>query len=144
MLILNLTDIDKITKQCGIAKLESQLTEKLANIDGEDDMMRILRQFHHQLVRIAWLNFSIRRYSFVLKHWGVSWKNINLCCERYTLSGNICQQWGTLRDHEGKPQPLLILGMEKLGGFELNFSSDIDLILPILKWIYSKVDAEIR
>jgi glutamate-ammonia-ligase adenylyltransferase len=30
---------------------------------------------------------------------------------------------------EGVPQPLLILGMGKLGGGEL-FSSDIDLILP--------------
>jgi glutamate-ammonia-ligase adenylyltransferase len=29
---------------------------------------------------------------------------------------------------EGQPQPLLILGMGKLGGGELNFSSDIDLI----------------
>lgn len=29
----------------------------------------------------------------------------------------------------GQPQPLLILGMGKLGGGELNFSSDIDLIL---------------
>ncbi|WP_434801544.1 hypothetical protein [Serratia symbiotica] len=29
---------------------------------------------------------------------------------------------------QGKPQPLLILGMGKLGGGELNFSSDIDLI----------------
>lgn len=29
---------------------------------------------------------------------------------------------------QGVPQPLLILGMGKLGGGELNFSSDIDLI----------------
>ncbi|MBZ4261036.1 hypothetical protein LAN14_21000, partial [Mycobacterium tuberculosis] len=32
------------------------------------------------------------------------------------------------RDLRGQPQPLLILGMGKLGGGELNFSSDIDLI----------------
>ncbi len=37
-------------------------------------------------------------------------------------------QWGTPRDQQGNAMPLLILGMGKLGGGELNFSSDIDLI----------------
>ncbi|WP_166839201.1 bifunctional [glutamate--ammonia ligase]-adenylyl-L-tyrosine phosphorylase/[glutamate--ammonia-ligase] adenylyltransferase [Rheinheimera pleomorphica] len=37
-------------------------------------------------------------------------------------------QWGTPLDERGMPMPLLILGMGKLGGGELNFSSDIDLI----------------
>ncbi|CAM5223314.1 hypothetical protein [Alishewanella longhuensis] len=35
---------------------------------------------------------------------------------------------GTPLDEQGEPMPLLILGMGKLGGGELNFSSDIDLI----------------
>ncbi|NMP15127.1 bifunctional [glutamate--ammonia ligase]-adenylyl-L-tyrosine phosphorylase/[glutamate--ammonia-ligase] adenylyltransferase [Thalassotalea sp. Y01] len=40
-----------------------------------------------------------------------------------------CQQlWGTPVNSAGEPQPLLIYGMGKLGGKELNFSSDIDLI----------------
>lgn len=39
-----------------------------------------------------------------------------------------CDEWGTPCNDQGKPQPLLILGMGKLGGGELNFSSDIDLI----------------
>lgn len=38
-----------------------------------------------------------------------------------------CSQYGTPQGGYG-PQPLLILGMGKLGGKELNFSSDIDLI----------------
>ncbi len=37
-------------------------------------------------------------------------------------------EWGTLCNDQGKPQPLLILGMGELDGGELNFSSDIDLI----------------
>lgn len=36
--------------------------------------------------------------------------------------------WGQPLDAQGQPMPLLILGMGKLGGGELNFSSDIDLI----------------
>lgn len=39
-----------------------------------------------------------------------------------------CREWGTPCNPEGVAQPLLILGMGKLGGGELNFSSDIDLI----------------
>ena len=37
-------------------------------------------------------------------------------------------QWGEPRDAHGVVMPMLILGMGKLGGGELNFSSDIDLI----------------
>ena len=39
-----------------------------------------------------------------------------------------CEEMGTPCDEHGTPQQLYILGMGKLGGFELNFSSDIDLI----------------
>ena len=41
---------------------------------------------------------------------------------------HLAAQWGTPLDDAGQPMPLLILGMGKLGGAELNFSSDIDLI----------------
>lgn len=41
----------------------------------------------------------------------------------------LTKQWGQPLDEQGQPMPLLILGMGKLGGGELNFSSDIDLIL---------------
>jgi [glutamine synthetase] adenylyltransferase / [glutamine synthetase]-adenylyl-L-tyrosine phosphorylase len=37
-------------------------------------------------------------------------------------------QWGTPLDQHGNAMPMVILGMGKLGGAELNFSSDIDLI----------------
>ncbi len=37
-------------------------------------------------------------------------------------------RFGTLRDKGGDRAPIVILGMGKLGGCELNFSSDIDLI----------------
>ncbi|MEE2002451.1 bifunctional [glutamate--ammonia ligase]-adenylyl-L-tyrosine phosphorylase/[glutamate--ammonia-ligase] adenylyltransferase [Alkalimonas sp. MEB108] len=40
----------------------------------------------------------------------------------------LAAQWGTPFTDSGQPMPLLILGMGKLGGGELNFSSDIDLI----------------
>jgi len=39
-----------------------------------------------------------------------------------------CQRYGQPRDADSQPQRLVVLGMGKLGGRELNFSSDIDLI----------------
>jgi glutamate-ammonia-ligase adenylyltransferase len=41
----------------------------------------------------------------------------------------LCERYGTPRGAGGAAQPMLILGMGKLGGRELNFSSDIDLVL---------------
>jgi len=38
------------------------------------------------------------------------------------------ERFGVVRDENGEPVSLVILGMGKLGGRELNFSSDIDLI----------------
>jgi len=38
------------------------------------------------------------------------------------------EKWGTPTNNQGEAQPLLVYGMGKLGGKELNFSSDIDLI----------------
>src|SRR5690606_36161303 len=37
-------------------------------------------------------------------------------------------RFGTPRDAQGNALPLLVLGMGKLGGGELNFSSDVDLV----------------
>ncbi len=38
------------------------------------------------------------------------------------------ERFGWLRDADGEPVPLVVIGMGKLGGGELNFSSDIDVI----------------
>ncbi|MFY8274292.1 bifunctional [glutamate--ammonia ligase]-adenylyl-L-tyrosine phosphorylase/[glutamate--ammonia-ligase] adenylyltransferase [Pseudoalteromonas sp. SSDWG2] len=38
-------------------------------------------------------------------------------------------------DEQGFPMPMMILGMGKLGGFELNYSSDIDLIFSYPKMV---------
>jgi glutamate-ammonia-ligase adenylyltransferase len=42
--------------------------------------------------------------------------------------GHLCRELGEPTNAEGERQPMLILGMGKLGAWELNLSSDIDLI----------------
>jgi glutamate-ammonia-ligase adenylyltransferase len=44
-------------------------------------------------------------------------------------SERLAPRYGWPRDGAGRDAPLLVLGMGKLGGRELNFSSDIDLVL---------------
>jgi [glutamine synthetase] adenylyltransferase / [glutamine synthetase]-adenylyl-L-tyrosine phosphorylase len=46
-------------------------------------------------------------------------------CARRALA----ERYGEPRSAAGEVQPLLVLGMGKLGGGELNFSSDVDLVL---------------
>ncbi len=45
-----------------------------------------------------------------------------------TAERRLNDRFGTLRDADGARIPLVVLGMGKLGGYELNFSSDIDII----------------
>ena len=44
------------------------------------------------------------------------------------LEGEFAQRHGVVRDGGGRPVRLVVFGMGKLGGGELNFSSDIDLV----------------
>jgi glutamate-ammonia-ligase adenylyltransferase len=44
------------------------------------------------------------------------------------LEADFAQRHGVIRDRDGQPQRLVVYGLGKLGGGELNFSSDIDLV----------------
>ncbi|XRF84369.1 bifunctional [glutamate--ammonia ligase]-adenylyl-L-tyrosine phosphorylase/[glutamate--ammonia-ligase] adenylyltransferase [Photobacterium damselae] len=107
----------------------SQLQQQLAQAHNENDVMRILRQFRRQeMVWIAWRDFTQQTpLDECLSH--LSLLAEAMIMEAYQwLYQQCCQEWGTPVNEHGEPQPMLILGMGKLGGGELNFSSDIDLI----------------
>ncbi|MFC3396549.1 bifunctional [glutamate--ammonia ligase]-adenylyl-L-tyrosine phosphorylase/[glutamate--ammonia-ligase] adenylyltransferase [Brenneria rubrifaciens] len=100
-----------------------------AEVNDEAALMKALRQFRRRmLVRIAWS--QILRTSTTEQ----TLKQLSELAEtlivfaRNWLYAMCCREWGTPCNAHGVPQPLLILGMGKLGGGELNFSSDIDLI----------------
>jgi len=44
------------------------------------------------------------------------------------LEGEFAARHGVVRDADGRPQRLVVFGLGKLGGGELNFSSDIDIV----------------
>lgn len=91
--------------------------------------MKILRQFRNkQMLRIAWRDLA-------------EWSDLDESlldltalaesCIQFTLdylSQQACNKYGTPVLTDGSKQDLVVLGMGKLGAWELNYSSDIDLI----------------
>jgi glutamate-ammonia-ligase adenylyltransferase len=51
-----------------------------------------------------------------------------LCIALEALEAEFAQRFGTVRDAEGHPVRLVVYALGKLGGGELNFSSDVDLV----------------
>jgi len=107
----------------------SRLNEQLASCEDETHGLRLLRQFRNrEMVYIAWRDFrNDWTLDESLEH--LSQLAEALIFETYQWQYRLCcQEWGTPCNADGEPQPMLIIGMGKLGGGELNFSSDIDLI----------------
>jgi glutamate-ammonia-ligase adenylyltransferase len=110
-------------------KYRENLALLLESCNDETCGLRVLRQFRRkEMVYVAWRDFT---HSWTLDE---SLNHISMLAEamifetyrwQYKLC---CQEWGTPCNAAGEPQPMLIIGMGKLGGGELNFSSDIDLI----------------
>ncbi|PLR45396.1 bifunctional [glutamate--ammonia ligase]-adenylyl-L-tyrosine phosphorylase/[glutamate--ammonia-ligase] adenylyltransferase [Chimaeribacter arupi] len=105
------------------------LAQALAEATEEAALMRVLRQFRRRIMtRIAWSQAlqqsSTEQTLQQLSHLAETL----IVAARDWLYAACCRDWGTPSNAQGEPQTLLILGMGKLGGGELNFSSDIDLI----------------
>lgn len=111
------------------ARYQPELAAALGEVNDEAAMMRILRQYRRrELLLIAWREMLLGaavEESFV----HISALADALIVESYRwLYRRQCAELGTPTDAEGNAVPMLILGMGKLGGGELNLSSDIDLI----------------
>jgi [glutamine synthetase] adenylyltransferase / [glutamine synthetase]-adenylyl-L-tyrosine phosphorylase len=104
---------------------------RLASGESETELMEALRRFRRRhMVRIAWRDIA-------------GWADLDETLADLTALADACirfayermyralvARYGAPRGAQsGELQPLMILGMGKLGGGELNYSSDIDLIL---------------
>jgi len=110
---------------------EHAYADKLAQqqIDNEDQLMAELRRFRRrEMVRIAWRDLAgWAELSETL----MDLSRLADACIQYALDflyQQACAKRGTPLLSDGSPQQIIVLGMGKLGAYELNFSSDIDLI----------------
>ncbi|WP_291969705.1 bifunctional [glutamate--ammonia ligase]-adenylyl-L-tyrosine phosphorylase/[glutamate--ammonia-ligase] adenylyltransferase [Candidatus Symbiopectobacterium sp.] len=105
------------------------LAQALEAVSDEATLMRVLREFRRRmLVRIAWSqSLATSTTPQTLRQLSELAETL-IVAARGWLYDACCREWGMPCNAQGEPQPLLILGMGKLGGGELNFSSDVDLI----------------
>lgn len=100
----------------------------LAGFDAEELKSRLRQIRHRALLRILWREvFGLADLDETLERLS---RLADSMLDAATRSAERLLQprYGHVRDEAGQKVPLVILGMGKLGGFELNFSSDIDLI----------------
>jgi len=96
----------------------------------EQEWMERLRRFRRRhMVRIAWRDIA-------------GWADLEETLRELSMLADVCIQFAYRHSYDlltarygiprgassGDAQPMMILGMGKLGGHELNFSSDIDLV----------------
>ncbi|WP_020559113.1 bifunctional [glutamate--ammonia ligase]-adenylyl-L-tyrosine phosphorylase/[glutamate--ammonia-ligase] adenylyltransferase [Thiofilum flexile] len=110
-------------------ELYQRIQSELADIADETLLLKQVRWIRHcETVRIAWRDLmnlaplaeTMRDCSDLadaLVEASLTWWYKDFCAKH-----------GVPRSKEGEAQHLVVLGMGKLGGQELNFSSDIDLI----------------
>ncbi len=97
---------------------------------AEGEAQSVLRRWRrHELVRIAWRDLA-------------GWADLGETLADLTAFADtairtalgyarhgLVARYGEPRSVHGEVQPLVVIGMGKLGGGELNFSSDVDLVL---------------
>jgi len=97
--------------------------------NNEVELMRGLRKFRRRaMCRIAWRDLAGWAE---LEETLADLTALAESCIRFSLDfiyQQACVKYGTPCLSDGTPQQLVVLGMGKLGAWELNFSSDIDLI----------------
>jgi glutamate-ammonia-ligase adenylyltransferase len=103
------------------------LSARLKLPGSEAAAMAALRRFRQiEMARIAWRDLA-------------GWADLEVCLADLSALADSCIQAGLAhvahetnvaapRDAAGQLLPLLVLAMGKLGGAELNFSSDVDLV----------------
>lgn len=125
-----LTEIShNLPNEMGYLNYNHWLSDEIKRVTSEEQLMVVLRQFRRKmLTRINWSQITETSSAEQTLAQLSQLAEVLIISARDWLYQLSCQEWGTPCNTSGNPQPLIILGMGKLGGAELNFSSDIDLI----------------
>ena len=109
--------------------LQETLIQALSAVNDENDFKRVIRQFRHeQLVIICWRDLvrnedvqtllqAISNVADVCVQQSVVW------CQKL-----LADKYGQALTKQGERANFIVVALGKLGGQELNFSSDIDLV----------------
>ncbi len=93
------------------------------------EAQRILREWRRrEMLRIAWRDIAGRAGTTETLHALSDFADAAIRAAAAAAQLHLRPVFGSPRDAAAKEVPLIVLGMGKLGGRELNFSSDIDLV----------------
>lgn len=124
-----LVDSGDLADSYAESAMEQQLSERLQSVEAEGELFRELRQFRaREMIRIVWRDFT---RAANLEETTADMTALAEACLQCTLDflyPIACEDWGTPVNSDGNPQQMVVLGMGKVGAWELNVSSDIDLI----------------
>ena len=128
-LLTELVDSGDLANCYTLGDWATRLARQLAAVSDESQLAVALRRFRRrEMVRIAWRDLA--GLADLTETLGdlteLAEMAVGAALDR--LHEEQCRRYGVPRAADGQPQQLVVLGMGKLGGRELNFSSDIDLI----------------
>lgn len=102
----------------------------LAELDGADAVMSALRKYRAEAsIHALWQDLSGEVDIEAMGHRLSAIARDCLSLALASAEAEVAQLHGDLMGHDGEPVHLSIIGMGKLGGHELNFNSDIDVVM---------------
>ncbi|MEZ6093557.1 MAG: bifunctional [glutamate--ammonia ligase]-adenylyl-L-tyrosine phosphorylase/[glutamate--ammonia-ligase] adenylyltransferase [Pirellulaceae bacterium] len=110
--------------------LYDDLSQEMRSATESRQAMAILRRFkQRETLRIAFGDvIAQQRLNVVTEQISVVAQTICQCAYEFVRK-QLVEKWGDAVDSKGNPIPFVIFALGKFGGIELNYSSDIDLIL---------------
>jgi [glutamine synthetase] adenylyltransferase / [glutamine synthetase]-adenylyl-L-tyrosine phosphorylase len=122
--------------------------ERVAQVTAKadaDQAQKLLMDFkRREIIRIAWRDLTgkadLSEILSDLSHLAMAC----VSCALDLLYEKLCATHGTPMDRHGHAQQMVVLGMGKLGAWELNFSSDIDLVFVYPKEGDTSLDGRIK
>lgn len=107
----------------------SALRHRLAQISSEKELYQCLRLYRNrEMIRIAWRDLC--GHTDLVQTMADLSALADACISEslHYLHHRLAAELGQPKDKQGNSQRMLVLAMGKLGAYELNYSSDIDLI----------------
>ncbi len=128
-LLIDLLNSEDIQRKYEPGRYSTVVKAAVADVHDESMLRQAIQRIRsREMVRIAWRDLIGRAD---LAETMTNLSDFADACIEHTLSclyGWLCSEMGIPTSHKGAQQYLVVIGMGKLGGQELNFSSDVDLI----------------
>lgn len=128
--LLGSGELERALPPADFALRAPQLSADVAAGTAEAQVLAPLRRWRqYELTRIAWRDLA--GWSELATTLGelTAFADAAIATALAHARRTLVARYGEPRGAEGAAQPLLVIGMGKLGGGELNFSSDVDLVL---------------